>query len=82
MGLTMNDRDYDNLQFLLNATPETLQDWFDTLIAQGEDDDINYAFELIKQARTEVELQVLEVFDADSEESVAVAAEYLKKFRL
>ena len=78
----MNDYDRNNLEFLLNATPETLQHWFDTLIALGENDDIDYAFELIKQARTEVELRVLEMFDQDAEESVAAAEYYLKKFQL
>lgn len=76
----MNEHDRGNLEFLLNASPETLEDWFDNMIAQGEDADIYYAFELIQQARNEIELQLLSVFDAD--DSVEVAAEYLKKFRL
>ena len=40
----MNQRDRDNLDFLLNATPEIIQDWYE----QMSDEDIEYAFELLE----------------------------------
>ena len=46
----MNQRDRDNLDFLLNATPEVIQDWYEKM----EDDDIIYAFELLELAKEEL----------------------------
>ena len=46
----MNQRDRDNLDFLLNATPEVIQDWYEKM----EDDDIQYAFELLELAKEEL----------------------------
>jgi hypothetical protein len=47
---TMNQRDRDNLDFLLNASPEVIQDWYEKM----EDDDIMYAFELLEMAKEEL----------------------------
>lgn len=46
----MNQRDQDNLDFLLNASPEVIQDWY----AHMSDDDIQYAFELLEMAKEEL----------------------------
>jgi len=46
----MNQHDRDNLDFLLNATPEVIQDWYNKV----EDDDILYAFELLEMAKEEL----------------------------
>jgi hypothetical protein len=46
----MNQRDRDNLDFLLNASPEIIQDWYNKV----EDDDILYAFELLEMAKEEL----------------------------
>ena len=46
----MNQRDKDNLDFLLNASPEVIQDWYNKV----EDDDILYAFELLEMAKEEL----------------------------
>ena len=46
----MNQHDRDNLDFLLNASPEVIQDWYNKV----EDDDILYAFELLEMAREEL----------------------------
>ena len=46
----MNQQDRNNLDFLLNATPEVIQDWYGKI----EDDDIVYAFELLEMAREEL----------------------------
>ena len=42
----MNDRDKQNLEFLMSITPETLRDWFNTV----SQDDIDYAKELLDRA--------------------------------
>lgn len=39
----MNQHDRDNLDFLLNASPAVIEDWYE----QMSDDDIEYAFELL-----------------------------------
>lgn len=46
----MNDQDYSNLQFLLNANEETLRQWFDVV----SDDDKDYAMELLQTAQGEI----------------------------
>lgn len=46
----MDQHDRDNLDFLLNATPEVIQDWYNTM----DDDDIVYAFELLEMAKEEL----------------------------
>lgn len=78
----MNDHDKQNLEFLLNATPEVLQDWFDTMIAQGENDDIEYALELLSSARNQINNRLLEIQDDEAAQDVSCAAEYLQRFRL
>lgn len=78
----MDKHDQKNLEFLLNATPEVLHDWFDTMIALGQEDDIAYAMELVQAARNQLELELLEIFDLEAEEDVALASAYLKRFRL
>jgi hypothetical protein len=51
----MNQRDRDNLDFLLNASPAVIQDWYNKV----EDDDILYAFELLEMAKEElIEMQI------------------------
>jgi len=51
----MNQRDRDNLDFLLNASPEIIQYWYNKV----EDDDILYAFELLEMAKEElIEMQI------------------------
>ena len=42
----MNQRDSDNLAFLINVPPDVLLEWF----CQASQDDILYAEELISQA--------------------------------
>lgn len=78
----MNDRDLDNLQFLLTTTPDQLANWYDDIVAQGDQDDIDYAVELIYTARNELELQLLEIHDTEAEEDCSQAADYLARFRL
>lgn len=67
----MKQRDRDNLKFLLEANPETLDDWYE----QASEDDIEYADSLL----TMLELELLDaaVIDhRDCEETKQI----LKKF--
>ncbi len=51
----MNDWDKDNLHFLLTVDPEVFEDW----LAQADEDDVEYAIELLQQAKSELILQIL-----------------------
>lgn len=62
----MNEHDRSNLEFLMSASADVLQDWFESV----SEDDINYAMELLKayekelvenraELATEFKLQVL-----------------------
>ena len=57
----MNQRDRDNLDFLLNASPEVIQDWYEKM----DDDDIEYAFELLDAYSQELEIEELSAKLAD-----------------
>lgn len=46
----MNEYDYNNLQFLLNATEDTLRQWFEVV----SEDDKEYAMELLQTAQGEI----------------------------
>lgn len=50
----MNDWDRQNLEFLLNASPEVLKDWYDKMDA----DDHEYASELLDMYDKELKLKV------------------------
>lgn len=66
----MNQYDRDNLNFLLNSTPEIIQDWYESV---GEDD-IMYAFELLEMAREElIEMQIA---DSDLSDAKAIILKY------
>ncbi len=55
----MNDWDKDNLRFLMNIDEATFEDW----ARQASEDDLAYAMELIRAARTEVAMQAAAIFD-------------------
>lgn len=55
----MNDWDRDNLHFILNTTDESFEDWLD----QADNDDIDYALELIRTAKAELLVQEHELLD-------------------
>jgi hypothetical protein len=67
----MNQRDKDNLDFLLNASPEVIQDWYNTV----EDDDILYAFELLEMAKEELIEQ--QIAGSDLSEARAIISKYI-----
>ena len=57
----MNQHDRDNLDFLLNASPEVIKDWYE----QMDDDDIQYAFELLEAYARELAAEELAANFAD-----------------
>lgn len=72
----MNYHDKHNLDFLLSITPEALTDWFN----QASEDDIAYAIELIRTAKTEA---LCELYALDDDiEDVSDAEFVLSQFRI
>jgi hypothetical protein len=63
----MNDWDRDNLNFLLTIDSETFEDWLD----QADEDDIDYAIELLRAAKSELIVQQMEVLDGVQDISTA-----------
>ena len=74
----MNDWDRDNLNFLLNADRETMEDWYH----MATEDDFKYAAELFRRARTELALTELALVDNEAVEDMADARAVLARFRL
>ena len=78
----MNSHDKKNLDFLMYASSETIRDWYEHV----SEDDIQYALELIRQARLEMSLQesdYTEDYASDAcEEDFSLANSVLSKFTL
>jgi hypothetical protein len=74
----MNDWDRDNLNFLLNADRETMEDWYH----MATEDDFKYATELFRRARTELAMQELALVDSEAVEDLDQAQAVLARFRL
>lgn len=62
----MKKYDRDNLEFLMAATPEVLEDWYN----QMDDDDIEYAFELLDAYQVELETQKLALMLLDKKDVI------------
>ena len=77
----MNQWDRDNLQFILNADEET----FAQFLLDSSDDDVEYALELIQQAKAELSVQEFELQENKAEEQgmdLSAAQSVLARFRL
>jgi hypothetical protein len=74
----MNKHDKDNLNFLLTVSKETLNDWY----ASVGEEDIQYAFELLQMAKTELMLKELEFMDEveNTDDADRAVIEILEKF--
>ena len=55
----MNDWDRDNLEFIMNSSTKEFEDWLD----QADNEDVFYALELIRMAKTELIVQEMELSD-------------------
>ena len=75
----MNDFDRENVNFLLKASKEDMEDWH----RYATEDDYTYALEILRAARTELELQELELLDSEVEyDDLVEANSVLSKFAL
>lgn len=75
----MNEYDRENLQFLLNASEEVLQDWYNKV----DVDDHEYASELLAMYSEELSIKS-SIYDVEKlvVDITPDADEYIKKFRL
>jgi len=64
------NRDYNNLQYILNKTPDELQDWWYSL----DDEDQAYAMEIIIEYR--------KMLDEPVVEDLSIARNVLKQYML
>ena len=69
----MTERDRDNLNFLLTVSPKVFQNWLD----QADDDDVEYALELIHHAK--MEMIIAELERRDEVEDVSLARKELDR---
>lgn len=67
----MDENDRSNLEFLLNSSPETLQDWFQEI----DEEDLDYALELLKMLQ-------LRIIDICAEKDLSKTKEILSKYTL
>lgn len=72
----MNDHDRDNLNFLLTVSPEVFDDWMN----QADEDDIDYAIELLSMRRSELVVESMEC--VDDVQDTSEAKQVLKSFML
>jgi hypothetical protein len=78
----MNSHDRENLNFILSRTASELRAWALDIQKSGDQDEINYAMDLMTQAACQVELDLLELIDTDAEKDISIASEYLQRFCL
>lgn len=78
----MNDHDFQNLRFLLLASEDVLVDWF----KQVDEDDHEYAIELLEAACMDDIIEILEEKEQmmidDGSFNLTEAQKYLSKFTL
>lgn len=69
----MNAHDLSNLNFLLTASPEVIEDWYEKMDA----DDILYAFELLEQAGAQLVEAQLE--GSDFPDAKIILSKFIKE---
>lgn len=75
----MNEWDRDNLNFILNTSDEAFSEW----MLQADEDDIDYALELISKHRAEIALkEYLLTSDKIEISDTSEAKSILQKFRI
>lgn len=78
----MNDNDRQNIEFIRSLAPDALEQWIEYIKESGNEYEIDYAMEMLIATRNQIEMELLDLYDADAEEDVSAAAEYLQRFRL
>jgi hypothetical protein len=71
----MNDWDRNNLNFIMGLEESGFDEWMD----QADNDDIEYALQLIRMAKTELMVQEMEFTDEIS--NYAEAAQLIERIR-
>jgi hypothetical protein len=76
----MNDWDKDNLNFLMNISPEVLRDFLQIM----NEDDVAYAMELVRTAAAEIMVETIEYDEMcdQYDEQFPLASMILNKFTL
>ena len=74
----MNDWDRGNLDFILNSSDADLEDFY----SWASDEDLLYALELIQLAKAELEVEEIEMLEAEADEDLSQARAVLEQFRL
>jgi hypothetical protein len=71
----MNEWDRDNLQFIMDSDNNEFTEW----LAQADDEDIHYALELIRNHKTELIVQKMEL--ADDVKDTSLAKEFIGRIQ-
>ena len=74
----MNNWDKGNLDFILNSNDADMEDF----LSWASDEDLLYALQLIQLAKAELELEVIELLDAEADQDLSQAQSVLEQFRL
>ena len=74
----MNDWARGNLDFILNSSDADLEDFY----SWASDEDLLYALELIQLAKAELEVEEIEMLEAEADEDLSQARAVLEQFRL
>jgi cytochrome c peroxidase len=74
----MNDKDMNNIYYILNRTPEQLESWWNTM----DQEDQEYAMWIIKEYKKELARMETVYDEFLPEDDTSLAKEYLKKFQL
>jgi hypothetical protein len=78
----MDKHDRENLNFILTRTQDQLIEWFQNIREDGNQDEIDYALEMMVHAKCQIELELLTMTDHDAELNLSLARNYLQRFRL
>lgn len=73
----MNDWDRGNLDFILNSSDADLEDFY----SWASDEDLLYALQLIQLAKSELEVEEIEMLEEDDQD-LSQAQAVLERFRL
>jgi hypothetical protein len=76
-GVDMNDWDRGNLDFILNSSDADLEDFY----SWASDEDLLYALQLIQLAKSELEVEEIEMLEEDDQD-LSQAQAVLERFRL
>ena len=74
----MNDMDRQNLIFIMESSPEDLEDFYDW----ASEEDLIYALKLVQMAQSELVEQELELLDEQADQDLTQAQQLLKQFQL